>query len=514
MASASQAAPDPGEALLPVRHKALLTIGIMMAMMMQLLDVTIANVALPHMQTSLGATIDSIAWVLTSYIVASAVLIPITGWLADRIGSRELFLISVGTFIVTSMLCGAATSLEQMVIFRTLQGISAAFIAPLSQTAMLDINRREKHGQAMAIWSAGAVLGPIMGPLIGGWLTEYYSWRWVFYVNLPIGTMTFTLLYFLLPGRTKHRRGFDLFGFAMFALGIASLQLMLDRGQLLDWFDSAEIWVMLGLAIAGLWVFVVHMATARTTIIRREVFRDRNFVGALVASAMVGVVVFVTMALLTLMLQGVFGYPVIDTGLVLAPRGIGVMTAMIVASRLMHVFDARLLLGVGFAICAYSFWLMTGWSVQIDAWVVVSTGLLQGFGIGFVLVLLNVIAFATLSPALRPEGASLLNLVRNLGASIGISIGATSIARNQQTSHAELAEHLTRERMPSLGLDTLGQYGLSDEARLLLLDNEINRQALMIAYVNDFQLLMIACIVTAPLVLVLKRLPRAGATST
>ncbi len=511
MASTSAASANPalpvadGDALLPVRHKGLLTIAIMMAMLMQVLDTTIANVALPHMQTSLGATIDTIAWVLTSYIVASAVAIPITGWLADRVGSRHLFLIAVVFFIITSMLCGIATSLEEMVVFRVLQGISAAFIGPLSQTAMLDINPSHKQGQAMAIWSLGAVLGPILGPLIGGYLTEYYNWRWVFFVNVPLGVLTFTLLFWLLPTRETVRRGFDLFGFSMLALGIASLQLMLDRGQTLDWFESWEIWIGLGFVIGGFWVFTVHMLSGSgDRIITPSLFRDRNFSASIAFVFVVGILVFATMVLIAPMLQGIMGYTVIDAGVLLAPRGLGVILAMGMAARLMSLVDARILLAMGWAISAWSCLMMTQWSADMDWRPVVTVGIIQGIGIGFIFVPLQVIAFATLPSQLLPEATAMMNLLRNIGASVGISITASNVARIQQISHADIAAHITPYTLTSLGLDRLG---LDDDVALRLLDMEINRQAVMIGYLDDFWLIMWLCIVATPMALLLKKLP-------
>lgn len=506
---AAATAPAPyadGDALLPVRFKGLLTLAIMMAMMMVILDTTIANVALPHMQTSLGATIDTIAWVLTAYIVATAVAIPITGWLSDRVGSRPLFLWSMVFFIVTSVMCGLATSLEQMVVFRILQGIAAAFIGPVSQTAMLDINPSHKHGSAMAIWSVGAILGPIMGPLIGGWITEYYSWRWVFFVNLPIGAVVLAMLYFLLPGRKTRRRSFDSFGFFMLALGIASLQLVLDRGQQLDWLDSAEIWIGLACIVIGFWVFIVHMATGRgERIITPSIFRDRNFVMSTLHMFIAGILVFATMVLIAPMLQVAMGYPVIDAGLLLAPRGIGVIFAMGLAARLMRKIDGRILLAIGWVISAWSCMMMTGWSLQMGWQPVVTVGIIQGAGIGFILVPINTMAFVTLPLSLRPEAAAMLNLMRNVGASVGISVTVTYAARLQQVSHADLAAHITPATLPSIDLT---RFGVTPEAAMQILDNEINRQALMIAYIDDFWLIMWLCILAIPAVLLMKKVPK------
>jgi DHA2 family multidrug resistance protein len=250
----------------PALHTAnrpLLTIGVMAATIMQILDSTIANVALPHMQASLSATTDTITWVLTSYIVASAVAIPVTGWLADRIGSRNLFLWSVVGFVAASMLCGLAQSLPEMVAFRVLQGVAAAFMNPLSQTVMLDINRPSKQASAMSIWGMGVMVGPIMGPVLGGWLTENYDWRWVFYVNVPIGIGCFAILWTLLPSRPVVRRGFDLFGFTMLAIAISAFQLMCDRGQSEDWFQSWEVWIEGLVALSAAWMFVIHLASGR-----------------------------------------------------------------------------------------------------------------------------------------------------------------------------------------------------------------------------------------------------------
>ena len=312
------APPPPGEAALPVRNKGLLTFGVMLATIIQILDTTIANVALPHMQTSLGATADTITWVLTSYIVASAIAIPITGWVSDRIGSRNLFLISIVGFVIASALCGAAQSLEQMVLFRILQGIAAAFMNPLSQTVMLDINRPQDQQKAMAVWGMGIMIGPILGPVLGGWLTENFNWRWVFYVNLPLGAICLVILWWLLPSRPVRKRAFDVFGFSLLAIGIGALQLMLDRGQHADWFSSTEIWIETLVAGTALWMFVVHMATGRNPMFERSLWRNRNLVTALAFMQVVGVVMMATMALLPPMLQSLYGYPVIDTGLLLA----------------------------------------------------------------------------------------------------------------------------------------------------------------------------------------------------
>lgn len=493
-----------GQAALPVKHKALLTLAVMGASIIQILDSTIANVAIPHMQASLGATQDSVTWVLTSYIIASAVAIPITGWLSDRFGSRRLFLVAVAGFIATSMLCGAATTLTQMVAFRLLQGVCSAFIGPLSQTVLLDINPPEIAPKAMAMWGMGIMIAPIMGPIIGGWLTESYNWRWVFYINLPIGIPTIALLWWLLPSRQITRRSFDLLGFSMLALGLASLQLMLDRGAQADWLNSSEIWIELGIAFSALWVFFVHQATATHPIFSTNFVKNRNFMMAFSLMSIVGMMMMGIFALLPPMLQKLYGYSVLDTGIILAPRGAGIMLAMFISSRLAGKVDPRLLIGTGFLIIAYSFWAMTQWTLSMDWHPFVFTGIIQGIGMGFVFIPINGIAFSTLPGNLRTDGSSLLYLMRSLGGSVGISALTTILGANIQTAHEDLAGHVTAYSLSSVDPSSADRLGTIGAAALSALNAEVNRQAAMIAYLDDFQLMMVLVLICLPLVLLLK----------
>lgn len=494
-----------GKPALPVRHRWLLTIGVMGAMVMQILDTTIANVALPHMQTSLGATMDSVTWVLTSYIVATAIALPATGWLSERFGSRNLFLFAVGGFIIASMLCGTAVNLEEMVIFRVFQGITAAFINPLSQTAMLDINPPERQGKAMTIWGMGVMVGPILGPVIGGWLTESYNWRWVFYVNVPVGALTFAILWFLLPSRPRTKRSFDLTGFALISIAVAAFQLMLDRGQNEDWFASWEICIEAGVSIAAFWMGIVHLATANKPLFDRHLFTNRNLVMGMVMMMVIGVSTMAPMALLPTMLQQLYGYPVIDTGLMMAPRGVGVLLTMGLANYLMNRIDARIVIVTGMLVFAWSLHLMSGWSLNMDYRPIVTSGFIQGIGMGMVFMPLNAMAFATLSPLYRTDGSSLLNLMRNIGQSGGISLVMVLLARNTQVSHADLAQHVTETSLPSLNLSQLDRFGVFSDAVLASANAEITRQALMIAYIDDFYLMAVLSLVLMPLVLLLKR---------
>ena len=492
-----------------VRYRGLLTIAVMGASVMQILDTTIANVAIPHMQSSLGATSETVNWVLTSYIIASAVAMPITGWLADKVGRRALFLGAVIGFIIASMACGAAQNLEEMVIFRFLQGISAAFIGPLSQSVMLDINPPERHARAMSIWGMGIMVGPILGPIIGGWLTESANWRWVFYVNLPVGALTFALMWALLPATGRKQRKFDLFGFSMLALGLASLQLMLDRGAQKDWFDSLEIWIETGVSVSCLWMFVIHLLTARNTMFDRRMLADRNLATALGFMVVIGIVMFSSMALLPPMLQRLFDWPVIDTGWVLAVRGIGILLSMSVAGRLIGKVDARWMVGSGLLIAAYSLWQMSHWALMMGAWPVIVSGLVQGLGMGLVFIPLNTMAFATLGPTWRTDGASLLNLFRSVGASVGISVVTTLLGSNTQTSHEDLAAHITSGSMPMIDPSTSDRLGQLGGSAMAMVNAAINKQAAMIAYIDNFWAMMWVTLASVPLVILL-RPPKPG----
>jgi DHA2 family multidrug resistance protein len=493
-------------AALPARNTLLVVIGVMTASLLQILDTTIANVAIPHMQAALGATPDEISWVLTSYIVATAVAMPITGWLADRIGSRRLFILSTAGFVVASMLCGMAQNITQMVLFRALQGAAGAFISPLSQAAMLDINRPSRQPQMMAVWGMGVMIGPILGPILGGWLTDNWNWRWVFYVNVPLGMLALAIMIAGLPSRQVVKRRFDLFGFSMIAIAISALQLMLDRGNHLDWFDSAEVWVYAIAIISAIWIGGVHFKTTyQQTLFNREVFANRNFLVALVFSLAMGMVMFASMALMPTMLQRLFGYSVIATGWALMPRGLGTLLSMQISGFLSRRgVDPRLVMVLGFLLTGLSFWQMSAWSLEVDQWHILTAGFIQGVGIGLLFIPVNTTAFATLSTALRTEGASLLNLSRSLGASIGIAVTTALLTRNLQASHSDLASHVTASMTTLVDFSTIDRFQQVGTAALSVIDAEVNRQAAMIAYIDNFYLMMWLSLAALPLVLLMR----------
>lgn len=493
-------------AALPVRNTLLVVVGVMTASLLQILDTTIANVAIPHMQAALGATPDEISWVLTSYIVATAVAMPLTGWLADRIGSRRLFILSTAGFVLASMLCGMSQNITQMVLFRALQGAAGAFISPLSQAVMLDINRPSRQTQMMAVWGMGVMVGPILGPLLGGWLTDNWNWRWVFYVNVPLGALALAIMIAELPSRKVVKRRFDLFGFSMIAIAISALQLLLDRGNHLDWFESAEIWAYAVAIVSAAWIGGVHfMTTRQQTLFSREVFANRNFQVALVFMVVMGMLMFASMALMPTMLQRLFGYSVIGTGWALMPRGLGTLFSMQVSGFLSRRgVDPRLVMLLGFLLTGLSFWQMSAWSLEVGQWQILISGFIQGMGIGLLFIPVNTSAFATLAPTLRTEGASLLNLSRSLGASIGIAVSTALLSRNLQTSHSDLASHVTASMTALIDFSAIDRFQQLGTAALSVIDAEINRQAAMVAYIDNFYLMMWLSLAALPLVLLMR----------
>ena len=489
----------------PSLNRGMITLSTMLATIMQAVDTTIANVALPHMQGSMSATQEQISWVLTSYIVAAAIMTPPTGILAARLGRKRLFLIAVVGFTIASMLCGAATSLTEIVIFRLLQGVFGASLVPLSQSVLLDTYPKEKHGQAMAIWGVGVMVGPILGPTLGGYLTDLYEWRWVFYINLPFGILALLGIMTFVPETEKDpTRRFDVFGFTLLSLAIGALQMMLDRGQSRDWFTSGEIVAEAVIAGLALYLFLVHMFTAKKPFIEPGLFKDKNFAVGVSFMFMIGIILLSTMALLPPFLQNLMGYPVITTGFVLAPRGVGTMLAMFVVGKLMGRVAPRWLIVTGLAFLAISLWDMAHFTTDVSIGTLVYTGVVQGLGFGFVFVPLTTIAFATLAQHYRTEGTAMFSLIRNLGSSIGVSIAITVLAQQTQIVHAGLANTMTpfRDMMnPSL-LPHVWDW--TTQSGIVALNEAVTRQAATVAYLNDFTFMMWVTIAALPLAFLLK----------
>jgi MFS transporter, DHA2 family, multidrug resistance protein len=484
----------------------MVTLCVILATLMQALDTTIANVALPYMQGSVSASQDQIDWVLTSYIVAAAIMTPPTGFLAGRFGVKRLFLASVIGFTVASMLCGMAQSLVQIVLFRVLQGAFGAALVPLSQSTLFTVYPKERQGFAMALFGVGVMVGPVLGPVLGGWLTENYSWRYVFYINLPIGILCLIGMIVFLPD-TPRREGekLDWFGFGTLSLGLGALQLMLDRGETKDWFGSGEIIIETVVAASAFYLFLVHTFTAEKPFVRPELFRDRNFAAGVVFVSIVGLTYYSSLALQPPYLQELMNYPVVTAGLVMGPRGVGTMASMLVVGRLVGRLDTRILLGIGLALTAWSFSAMTGWTPDVSQASIIGVGIVQGVGLGFLFVPLSAATLSTLPAEQRTEGAGFYNLSRNIGSSVGISVVNALLTRNTQVNHASIASHVTAVNH---GFDAPSVAHFWDPltaAGRAALDSVITEQAQIIAYIDDYKLLMIATLAVFPLLLVFRR---------
>ncbi|WGS17376.1 MULTISPECIES: DHA2 family efflux MFS transporter permease subunit [unclassified Bradyrhizobium] len=491
-----------------VANRGAITLCVSIATLMQALDTTIANVALPHIQGSVAASPDQIAWVLTSYITAAAIMTPPTGYLAGRFGLKRLFLVAVAGFTIASMLCGVAQSLTQIVLFRILQGAFGAALVPLSQSVLINIYPSERQGSAMALFGLGVMAGPILGPVIGGWLTDSYSWRYVFYINLPIGILCFLGLSVFLPDARHHSNAkLDWFGFAALSVAVGALQIMLDRGEQKDWFSSGEIWIEAIVAASAFYLFLVHTFTADKPFVRPALFRDRNFAAGSLFIAIVGLTYYASLALQPPYLQDLMNYPVVTSGLVMGPRGIGTMAAMLVVGRLTGRIDTRLLLFIGLALTAYAFYVMSGWTPDVSEGEIIWVGVIQGAGLGFLFPPLSAVALATLPPDWRTEGAGIYNLARNIGSSVGISIVNALLVTNTQANHADISTHVTavnRAFQNPAVAQFLSPFTAAGRAAL---DSVITTQAQIIAYIDDYKLLMIATLMVLPLLIVFRKPP-------
>jgi len=495
------------------QHRKMLTLGVMMATLMQSLDSTIANVALPYMQGSMGASQDQINWVLTSYIVAAAIMTSPTGWLAMRLGRTRLFLIAVLGFTLASAMCGLSQSIGQIVLFRLLQGMFGASLVPLSQAVLFDIYPAEQRGSAMALWGVGVMVGPVLGPTLGGWLTENYSWRWVFYINVPFGIAAAGILATFLKDTPRERGRFDWTGFAMLSLAIGAFQLMLDRGEQLDWFDSPEIILEACLAAIGFYCFVIHFVMAKNPFISPRLLRDVNFVIGTSSIFMIGLVLYATLALMTPYLQTLMHYPVLTAGMALAPRGLGTMLAMFITGRILGRIPVQLIVLSGMLMSIYALNLMMHFNPDTSQQTIVLSGFLQGASVGFVFVALSTVTFATLPMELRTQGTSMYSLLRNVGSSVGISITGALLINNTRLNHALITATITpfnqalRHGAAASLWNPLTPHGAA------ALDAEIGRQSTIIAYTDDFKLMLIVSCLALPLVAFIRK-PRGVSAAT
>jgi DHA2 family multidrug resistance protein len=488
--------PEPG-------RRALITAGVVLTTLMTSIDGTIANTVLPQIRASVSASQDEILWMLTSFILASTLVTPAIGWLEQSFGRRNLLLTALVGFTAASILCGIATGIVELVIYRVLQGATAAVFIPLSQAILLDINPPKDQARAMSVWGMGAVLGPIIGPILGGWLTDNLDWRWVFFVNIPIAAVGFMILAATLPKRARRPRPkFDGFGFSSLVLCLIGLQMLLDRGPSVEWFSSGETWFYVAMAGISGWVFFVHIFTSKRPIIHPSILADRNYLLAACMILLIGVLMFAGMAVLPTLMQSLLGYPVLTAGLAQASRGAGTFVSMFLVGRLSGKIDNRVMILVGISLTGLSYWQMSGFSLDMDQSPIVISGLFQGLGLGLVFIPLMSIAFTTIQPQLRTEAASFFTLIRNIGSSFGISMVGVLQIYNMRTVGDRLAEGVTADN-PNLRADMPG-LDLSTGAGQAAMSGMIDRQAAMVAYVDTFHMLFLMCLAILPLLFLLR----------
>jgi MFS transporter, DHA2 family, multidrug resistance protein len=487
-------------------HRDLITVLVILAAMMQTLDTTIVNVALPYVQGSVAASQDQITWVLTSYITAAAIMTPPTGFLAARFGLKRLFIVSTLGFTFASMLCGMAESLTQIVVFRLLQGAFGAAMIPLSQTVLLTIYPKERHGFAMALFGIGVVVGPVLGPVIGGWLTENYTWRYVFYINGPLGVIAFLGMMVLLP-ESPHSgsQKFDWFGFSTLGLAIGALQILLDRGEIKDWFGSSEIVIEALVAGSAFYLFLVHTFTTERPFMRPELFRDRNLAAGVIFSVVAFITLYASLALQPPYLQDLMNYPVFTAGLVMGPRGVGTMMATMVVGRFVGKVDTRLLLAIGLGFSAWAFYIMMGWTPDVSEREIIVAGLVQGAGFGTLFVPMSTVTLSTLAPEDRADGASAFSLSRSLGSSIGISAFTALLTTNTEVNHADISANVTAVNRAFQDPSIAQSLSPVTAAGRAALDALVTQQAQIIAYIDDYKLLLIATLALFALLVIFKK---------
>ncbi len=486
------------------RHPALISGSVMLAAFLYSIDWTIAAVALPHMQGAFSATPDQISWVITSYIVASAVMIPTAGWLSSRFGRKRVFLWAMAGFTIASLFCGLADSLAFEVFARLIQGLCGAFIIPLSQAITLDTYPTEQHGRAMALWGTGAVFGSVIGPTIGGYVTEYMSWRYIFYLNIPFGILAWLGILAFVPETVKNpKHRLDWFGFLALALGLGALQMMLDRGGRLDWFESGEIVLEACLCVLGFYLFLTHSLTTRNPFLDLRMFTQRSYFFALAFVFGYGLLTLPPMVMMPTFLAEIRGYNIDTVGLLQSPRGLGLLSAMLISGRIVHRVAPRILMAIGLLSLAISSAEMATWNINVGEWPIIWTGFLQGLGAGIILVPTQVLAFSTLAPHQRTEATGVFNLVRSVGASVGISLAFGYFVHTSAVHHAQMVEQVTPYHAALQSEAVAKHWNLNTPEGHAKLEREINRQAAMFGYTADFALLAIGAALGLPLLLLM-----------
>ncbi len=481
----------------------------MSATVLQALDTTIVNVALPHMQGQLGATPDQIGWVLTSYLVASGVFMPLTGYFADRLGQKNFLLISIFGFVVASALCGISTNLAEIVVFRLMQGIFGAALVPMSQSVMVQTFPSEERGRAMAIWGIGVMVGPILGPTLGGYITEAINWRWTFYINLPVGILSLFLTWRMVPDTPRRERRMDWFGFALLTLAVGGLQFVLDRGSQDDWYGSWAIRGATALCTAGFVGFLYHgFKHPRKALFDPRIFHDRNFATSSLLLAVFGLGMYGAMVLQPMMLESLLNYPASTTGLIMAPRGIASMIGMILVGKLINRVEPRSLIAFGIILSVIGSHAMTMYDLQVDKWWLIWPIVVQGLGLGMIFVPLATVAFATLPTEQSAEAAGVYSLMRTIGSSVGISIAMTVMTRYMQVGWNQIGGKINvfNPALPAY-LKRLG-LTLGDPASAAVLAHTLARQSQMLGVIDAFKLISLSFVAMLPMVLLIGKSAR------
>ena len=488
--------PDP-------TRRFLITLPLMVAMTMVAIDITIANVALPHMQAALNASQEQILWVLTSYLIAGAVATPLSGWLANRYGRKLVMLASIAGFTVASLLCGAANDIGTMCAARALQGASGAALIPLGQAVLLDINPPEQIAKAMTIFSLGSMAGPIIAPTLGGYLTDMISWRWVFFINIPFGVLSFIgMIFFMFESKSERPPRFDLFGFIVVSTALTAMQLMLDRGEHLDWFDSLEICIYALIAGTAAYLAIVHTATTKDSFLNPRLYKDRNFSVGSLFSVLTGVALFATIPLIVVMTQTLLGYTAFRTGMIGMPRALGTVIAMLFINRLVNHIDKRVLLVCGLALNAFSLALYARLDLYTDEWALIVAGVIQGFAGGMMFLPLSVLVFSTMARDLRNEGAAMFSLTRNIGNAVGIALLQREVIHYTAESRNRLAEGV-RPDSPALQ-NASPDFDFGSTGDVAGMGAEVGRQAAMVGNVGVYWLVVYISLAMIPLVLLMR----------
>ena len=498
-------------------NKWLIAATVMIPTMMEIVDMSVANVALAHIRGSLSAGVDEVTWVLTSYLVSNAIIIPIAAWLARTFGRKRYLSFSITLFTVSSFMCGAAPNLGMLVFFRVLQGIGGGAMQPLSQAILLESFPPKQHGMAMAVWGIGVMFGPIIGPFMGGWLTDHLSWRWIFYVNIPIGTLALIMVYFFIydPSYLKRvKEKIDYWGLALLVVGIGSLQMVLDRGEGEDWFESHSIIILSGIAVISLIFFVVVELTTEKPVVNLRAFKGRTFAAGNFMMFFAFFCFFGSIVLLPLYLQLLMGYTATLAGMALSPGGVASLIAMAIMGRIIGKVDARYIIACGIVIASYSFYMMTQFNLSADYSHVLMPRIVQGFGVGCLFVPLTTVTLNRIPREEMGNATGIFNLLRNLGGSFGIAFSATVLSRHAQTNHRHLIEHITPTNinlqqayqelssvLPRMGFSP----GQTDQAAYGVIYRELQRQAMMLSFNDAFRYLFMLFFIVIPLLLLLRR---------